>query len=462
MKIVEPVVRPLVRVSTPMPELDAWAVLARLGGEASGFWARGERWIAYSGALLELSSPSEGVPAGDRYHGVRERARDLAESFDSRDGWGGSDLPPPRLFGGFSFREDHQSNGVWGHFPSAHFILPRVEVEGGPEGARVVLQEISASERGVDDLHERLHRQLEDLARELRTTSFTGGIPREGPVAPALTSHASDGRARWEEVVAEVLEAIGEGSLSKVVLARSRELTDLGAVGPLEAVQRLRRDYGRSHVFCFQPHPASAFVGAAPETLVALNRRRFRSTAVAGSVSRGRSREDDRERGRSLLNSSKDRWEHSVTVEEMVRVLRPLLDELEVDPEPHLLRLPRIQHLETRLAGWASPETHVLDLVSALHPTPAVCGLPRDSALEFIHRREPVERGWYAGPVGWFDLKGDGVFAPALRSAVRSGGVWRLFAGAGLVQGSVPEGEWEETALKFQPMLRALGVGTEG
>ena len=97
-----------------------------------------------------------------------------------------------------------------------------------------------------------------------------------------------------------------------------------------------------------------------------------------------------------------------------------------------------------------------------LHPTAAVCGLPRDAATTFLEREEPFERGWYAGPVGWFDAEGNGVFAPALRTGVSVGRGWRLFAGAGIVEGSVPALEWEETGIKFEPMLDALrGAGAD-
>ena len=101
---------------------------------------------------------------------------------------------------------------------------------------------------------------------------------------------------------------------------------------------------------------------------------------------------------------------------------------------------------------------HIMDVLAALHPTPAVCGLPRDSALSLLEREEPFERGWYSGPVGWFDSSGDGIFAPALRCAVAKGREWRLFAGAGIVGASDPALEWEETGIKFEPVLRALAA----
>jgi isochorismate synthase EntC len=169
---------------------------------------------------------------------------------------------------------------------------------------------------------------------------------------------------------------------------------------------------------------------------------------------------------RQLLESAKDRAEHALTAEEMVEVLGPFLEEMEVEAEPRVLSLSRIHHLETTIRGRAHEGEDILSLVEALHPTPAVCGRPRGEALSLIRGAEAFERGWYAGPVGWFDAEGDGDFVPALRSAVGSGREWRLFAGAGIVAGSDPDGEWEETALKFEPALRALRAGandsTEG
>jgi menaquinone-specific isochorismate synthase len=140
--------------------------------------------------------------------------------------------------------------------------------------------------------------------------------------------------------------------------------------------------------------------------------------------------------------------------------------ETRADDEPHLLTLSSIQHLETGIQARLRETATVLDVLEALHPTPAVCGFPRDSALAFLKEVEPFQRGWYAGPVGWFDEEGDGVFVPALRSALSQGGTWWLFAGAGVVSGSDAMEEWEETRIKFVPMLNALsgrsGTGVPG
>ena len=150
--------------------------------------------------------------------------------------------------------------------------------------------------------------------------------------------------------------------------------------------------------------------------------------------------------------------EHRIALEDMVARLGPLADDIEAQPEPHVLTLARLQHLETEIRARLPEGTSALTVLEALHPTPAVCGLPRDAALEFLDEAGPFERGWYAGPVGWFDLDGNGVFVPALRCAVVQDLRWRLFAGAGIVEGSDPGLEWDETNIKFEPMLRALAA----
>ena len=140
----------------------------------------------------------------------------------------------------------------------------------------------------------------------------------------------------------------------------------------------------------------------------------------------------------------------------MIARLETVGHQVRADPQPHVLTLARILHLETEIRASVPAGVGVLDLLRLLHPTPAVCGLPRDAAMALLAKEETFDRGWYSGPVGWFDAEGNGIFAPALRTGVSAGSGWRLFAGAGIVEGSVPALEWDETAMKFEPMLRAL------
>jgi isochorismate synthase EntC len=159
-----------------------------------------------------------------------------------------------------------------------------------------------------------------------------------------------------------------------------------------------------------------------------------------------------------LLNSAKDRHEHDVVVMSLLNRLAPLTDQLEISPQPGLYKVGNIQHLFTPVRGQLHQAEGVLPLVELLHPTPALGGSPRPLAMQFIRDAEPVPRGWYAAPVGWIDSSLDGAFAVAIRSAsIQSRRAW-LYAGAGIVADSDPQKEWAETALKFGPMQKALGV----
>jgi isochorismate synthase len=244
-----------------------------------------------------------------------------------------------------------------------------------------------------------------------------------------------------------------------VVLARFVDAELDSPVDPLAALSFLRADNVRAHVFHFELSPGRVFLGAAPEILAKLRGGRFEATAVAGSMPRAREREEDEALALRLLRSEKNLAEHGLTLEEMLEGLEGRLVGMGVDPEPRVLRLAGIQHLETVIRGSAAAGEDILSLVEALHPTPAVCGRPRAEALRVLAEEEPFDRGWFAGPVGWFDASGEGNFVPALRSAVGEGRDWRLFAGAGIVTGSEADEEWQETELKLEPALRALRAG---
>ena len=257
-------------------------------------------------------------------------------------------------------------------------------------------------------------------------------------------------------MVWRTLRRIQAGEAEKVVLSRTLDVTPGRPVSPLDLVLALWQESHGSHAFLFEPVPGEAVVGAAPEKLATVVNGVVRATAVAGSVGVGADSVETAQLARRLFNSDKDRAEHDFVVQDMVARLSALGCTVERDVEPHVLTLARIQHLETKIAARMPEGVTLLDIVASLHPTPAVCGMPRNVALSTLTESEVFDRGWYAGPVGWFGSDGKGIFVPALRSAVSHGVGWRLFAGAGIVPGSDPALEWEETELKFDPVLRAM------
>jgi menaquinone-specific isochorismate synthase len=357
-----------------------------------------------------------------------------------------------RLFGGFAFRDEHEPRGVWTGFPGALFQLPRVELESDGQGrARLTVRGTVPAEGDTGSERDAVEEACRRMARRLASAHESSNEPR-----PGLTARRGEtDRASWERAVEETLDAVTEGRIAKAVLARTLDVTPSGNVDPVDVALALWAQNRGAHAFLFEPEPGRPLVGAAPEAVAVLRGSSFHATAVAGSIRSGETSRESRELGLRLLASAKDRAEQRVVVEDMVRRLEPFARDIDVQEEPHVLTFARIQHLETEIRA-SVPDHHVLEVVEALHPTPAVCGVPRDEALTFLSEEEPFDRGWYAGPVGWFDEAGEGVFVPALRTAVVSEGRWRLFAGAGIVAGSDPASEWEETGMKFEPVLRAL------
>ncbi len=448
-----------------MGPTDPGVFLDRFEGESRGFWGRGDRWVAWAGTLHEFTIPNAVADDRDDESHALEPSRDrrfvelrrqlralLGEGAGASDGHGS-----PRVFGGFSFLAAPQSASSWEGFPSARFVLPRVLLRGGGDGCELRVQRLVAA-GGDEDGDGEGEVELDRLVGELERIPVPPRVlvPRASEV---LAERNGAEREAWAAAVSAVLEAVRVGELEKAVLARIQdlELDRVPAVGDL--VRFLRHENPRAHVFLFDFAPGGTLFGAAPEVLAELRGGRLHATAVAGSAARGDDDETDRRQADALLASKKDRAEHRMTVDEMRDVLTDRVTGLQVADDPRILPLARIQHLESPIEGAVREGEDVLSLVAALHPTPAVCGRPREAALRLIRAREPFARGWYAGPVGWFDVRGEGDFVPALRVGVGYGRRWRLFAGAGIVEGSDPELEWEETALKFEPALRALRAG---
>ncbi len=271
-----------------------------------------------------------------------------------------------------------------------------------------------------------------------------------------------------QEYAARVADAVamlraGDG-LDKVVLARALELRGGGPTDIAALIRRLAARDPWAHVFAVDLPSADGgrctLVGASPETLLRRTGDVVESLPLAGSAKRHPDPCEDARRGAALLCSDKARDEHAVVVRAIVDALGPLCSTLEVPSGPELIRTRAMWHLATRIRGrLIDPQaTTALDLAGVLHPTPAVCGLPRDRAREAIALLEPRDRGFYAGAVGWQDAAGDGEWIVAIRCAEVHADMTRLWAGAGLVGESDPAGELAETTAKFGTLLSALGV----
>jgi len=454
-----------VRVATACLELPGASPLEFLRGTsgARGFWAQGERWIAHTGALVVIAAD----PGPDRFQQVRDAATGAVGAPGPT--WPTDADPrlagPLRFYGGFSFQDEPGSSHLWLGFPPGLFHLPAVELEGDEEGVLLRVRAIWSEGEHEDALRQRLETRASELAEALsrsplEASSTQSRSPDSVTPSPEPSVMATDGSV-WQASVERVIEAIDAGRVVKVVLARTLDVRPPVDIDPITVLGHLWEANRGTRVFFFEPRPGRVVLGASPETVATLRHGMFHATAVAGSIRPGANEEEQAGLADSLLSSSKDRAEHSIAVDDMLERLDHVAEGVRAEPEPHVLALPAIQHLESEISARVPRGTTVLEVLAALHPTPAVCGFPRDQAQELLAQEEGFERGWYAGPVGWFDLEGDGVFAPALRSAVLSEGSWRLFAGAGIVDGSGPDAEWTETAIKLETVLRALGAASQ-
>ncbi len=258
-------------------------------------------------------------------------------------------------------------------------------------------------------------------------------------------------RPGWREAVTTILEEIAAGHLDKAVLAREVLVEADRPFARAELLRRLAARGAGAYLYA-----SGGFIGASPELLVNRSGRLARSRPLAGTVPRGVSPAEEAASLAWLRTSAKEALEHRLVVDAVTGALAKAADRVEV-AATQIVRLPTVAHLGTEVsASLGDPPPSALDLVALLHPTPAVAGTPPQAALDLLARLEPSSRGLYAGPVGWVDGAGDGEWAVALRCAVLEGRRARLFAGAGIVAGSDPDAEWDETASKLRAMLDVL------
>ena len=286
------------------------------------------------------------------------------------------------------------------------------------------------------------------------TRHFSAGaeaIPpqAERPSPPARIVRRNSERERWNTLVRKALEAIAAGSLDKVVLARAIDVEANAPLQPEALLAALETAYPSCRSFLVRGADGAAFVGATPELLCMIDGDRVETEALAGSAAPADAQ--------SLLGNQKELREHRWVVEHIAGSLAQVAAGVHFPPEPRLRALANVVHLHTPISARLLPGRGLADVAAALHPTPAVGGMPRDAALEFIARHEGLDRGLYAGLVGWAGPD-RAELAVALRSALVRGARARLFVGAGIVEGSSADEEFEETELKARAMLDALGV----
>jgi len=452
-------------IAVPAPITSAAAIVDAFRDQPRVAWTSGELTLVGVGCARELRGT--GV---DRWAELVRAARTI--------GAGGAVIAGepaplaalgaarPRFLGGAAFAPGAADRAPWTGFGDAWFVLPRWTYVRDGARAHLVLAVDPRAAAAAARWHGELARHHAAFAAPGAAFGAFAARPQ-----PALVELQRASAAEWRDQIIAITDAIGGGACSKIVAARTATIALAGAVRAADMLAALDQRHADCVRVLVQPPNAGALIAATPERLVRRDGELVWCDALAGTRSITVPGDDpagvpgvrDRiiaEASAELLASRKDRREHALVVDAIRAALDDCAD-VDAPAEPDLRILRHVVHLHTPFRARLREPRHVLELAARLHPTPAVGGTPREVAIDWIRSREPVARGWYAAPVGWFDLDGNGELAVAIRSGVLAGNRAHLWAGAGIVAGSDPDRELAETELKLRAMLGALGIAAE-
>jgi isochorismate synthase len=438
--------RSLVSVTVPVDVSDPVAAIfgARLASDRWFCWEEPERGLAIAG----LGSAHEVVSRGpDRFSDVAEGCAELLRARAADEP---GELPAgagPLWIGGFAFAPYGGASPQWSSFSPGSMVLPELSFH-RQRGSTLMTMCAIAGERGED------LQRLRARAAALRPEALPLADPHPSEAA-RIQSVLAPGH--YEDAVRRAVDQIRASSLEKVVLAREVTVEAPQAHDAAAIFGQLREAFPSCFCFCCGT-PEGAFIGASPELLVRRSGASVSTVALAGSTRRSADPAVDDHLGEQLLHSAKNRSEHEIVGRRIERLLRSHAVWVEATPEPSLVKVANIQHLGTPIRAQLAEPLSAIELAGLLHPTPAIGGEPREAAFAAIPGLEQLDRGWYAGALGWMDAAEDGEFCVGIRSALLRDRVAHVFAGNGIVADSDPEAELAETELKLGALLPLLAA----
>lgn len=350
----------------------------------------------------------------------------------------------PHFFSGFTFFEAPETN----LFGSGLVFLPRWQIIRHHQKSLLVANFSINSKSKIKQILGQLATKLDALNTQVFQVRSNQNI--------TFQNHHQSHPERIQAAVNHALKLIATNKLEKLVLAHPLDIKTTQPL-PLDyTLNRLRQHYPECYIFAVGNGTGQTFWGASPERLVSLRDGKISSDVLAGSAPRGENVVADISLGKNLLNNRKDGHEHQLVLDFIRNQFRALGMNPKISAPAHLLQLANIQHLHTLVSAKAPKHLKLLEILAALHPTPAVAGTPHDKACGYIRQYETFDRHLYAAPLGWINHKGDGEFAVGIRSALSDGCNTRVYAGAGIVAGSEPTKELAEVELKLQTLIEAL------
>jgi menaquinone-specific isochorismate synthase len=436
--------RTLVSVTAAVEGVDPCAAVfaSRLASDRWFCWEQPDREFA----LAALGTAHEATSRGEsRFADVARECLRLSEGAVLNEPSGLPAGAGPVWTGGFAFDAEGASSPPWSSFAPASMTLPEISLCRQGDRTFLTVNLVVSPDDDAAESADRIAARLLGL--------------RSDPL-PLLDPHLTDRPeirsvhppGDFEAAVSGATGRIAGGEMSKVVLAREVTVEAAAAHDPAAIFGALREQFQSCFCFCCGT-PEAAFLGASPELLIRRSGAGASTVALAGSTRRSSDPAVDDHLGEQLLRSDKNRREQRIVAERIVRKLRPHAVWVQTAPEPVVVKVANIQHLATPVIAQLAEPHSAVELAGTLHPTPAVGGEPWPGAASTIAELERMDRGWYAGPVGWMDATEDGEFCVALRSALLRDREARLFAGVGVVAGSDPAAELEETEVKLQALL---------
>ncbi|SMO36100.1 isochorismate synthase [Gracilimonas mengyeensis] len=359
------------------------------------------------------------------------------------------------LLGGFSFF-DHNIGQNWRDYGAGSFTLPEwLIINNGDLSLLTVTQKVKSGDR-ASDIYEQFVETINQLHeicsvegyKIQKRPLFNSKVDTPGANSPAFKN--------WKESVENATELIKNEAFKKIVLARELKVQLQESVSDTHILNYLRSQYPDCYSFLVSQNGKSSFIGSTPERLASFKERHVLTEGLAGSISRGKTASEDAVLEHQLLHSHKDLSEHAFVLDAIGEHLEQYSEVYEYPEKPGIKKLSNVQHLYTPVHARIKKGVSRTEVLSRLHPTPAVGGYPREEAMPYISKLEHFDRGWYAAPIGWINTSGEGEFVVAIRSGLIKEDEVRFFAGCGIVEDSDPKKEWDETNLKFIPMLTAL------
>ncbi len=412
----------IVRIEEPLFDIDPLKWLHSQKDDVKVYWSERDRDFEMAG--IGLTDIVTSV-ASESYEDVLNRMHSILKDRD--DGL--------RYYGGFRFDTNRPSDPQWKTFGICRFIIPKLEIIRENDDTRLALNIRS------NQLPETLDNIVEAAVDRIKFQSAYG-YEKDAKLQSRLDTPS---RTAWFQNLKKAIGMFRKGELNKIVLARRSTLDFSQAIDATKVLHMMKG--ADAFRFCFQLTRDVAFIGASPELLYRRTGDKIVTEALAGTRPRGENEDADDRLSNELLGSSKDIQEHAVVCQWIERMLKNLCESYESDEKVQVLKSTRVQHLYKRYRGILKARDDA-GIVSMLHPTPAVAGMPQEESLREIRKFEKFDRGWYAGPVGWVGSN-SAEFSVAIRSALVYQTKLHLYSGAGIVPDSDSEREWEELEHKI-------------